>query len=541
MFAAILGQLMTAIASTQLERGTSIELLEHLLGTRSLGSAVLVVAKFRIMNIWLPFIIAAWLLSPLGGQSSLRLVFSGPLYHNTNTSFHYLDTRLSNPALQGADDANFLNPSIRSTFMAALSAPSSLKNSSQDIYGNIHIPQLEAITSEPALDGWYNVSSFSGPYVSLLGIPVAGIAPDVNSTFTLETSYFTLECGFGTGQVWNSSNGCPDCTTDTFASETINNPEPIRNFKIRENFVDHVDLSVPATIELQSRYTTDDTGRYIVHASCPIRTSYVEAAVECQHTSSNCAVTRIRRSTLSHPPATETTFDCSMRIDRGSICPQNIRLLFFSGLMNTVPTPIDGEYSALERFFVLPDSPFDLYQQAVDLGSVSNVLFSRRFAQLLNTYWLVYVGPFAVAGNFSSAADGTGADGYGDDSYVATASEGTRQSMEIVLYFDPVWAICLVLVSFFLITAGLLTAYLEATRKGPSVLDTFLSSQRDNPYTSVHRDNPMEDGADTVRRSRYQKIQLGDVMPLEEVGHVSIATAGADQPVKRLNKWRLYR
>ena len=70
---------------------------------------------------------------------------------------------------------------------------------------------------------------------------------------------------------------------------------------------------------------------------------------------------------------------------------------FFSGFMSSAGTISNG-YTAMERFFLNPDAPFELV--ASDFGDGPHVyditliadigaaLFSRRFTQLLSTFWM---------------------------------------------------------------------------------------------------------------------------------------------------------
>lgn len=517
MFAAILSQFMTAIASNRLEKGTSIGLLEYLLRTRSLGSAALAVFKLKMLNVWLPLILIAWFLSPLGGQASLRLVSSGVGYVNVTAKFHYLDTTHSPPSYLGANDMEYMDPAIYNAFNGALGSPGSLKNSSQDMYGNIHIPQLSSLTVQPSPDGWYDVRNTQGPYVSLIGVPFIGADVDTNSSFTLETSYMSLDCDLKLGDItdladWNGTVGCTNCAV--YSSGWPN---------LQDGSTNHEDdLSTAGKIGLLS----SPYDEYRTEAWCDATTTYVEAAVECLAVSSNCSVVAIRKSITQHPPETQTFLDCIyLEINNG--CDSLIRSFFFHGLLSAVTPSHPGDPSTLESYFLSPDSPFSGGSFA-PIGGIGNELFATRFAQLLNTFWLAYVAPFAVTGDFSI------------NSSTYANSTGIKQTSHPVLKYHHGWAICLVLISSLLILASLTTAVLEANRRGPSVLDTFISSQMNNPYVQIERKEAMEDGVDVVTRSRNKKIKLGDVAPLDEVGRVAVATPEKLQPVDVLRRGRVY-
>jgi hypothetical protein len=132
MFTAIVGQLMTVIASWMLERSITIGRLEYLLGSRSLGSAFISLIKLRIINILVPVILVVWCLSPLGGQASLRAVSSDVSYTNSSTDFYYLDNNNNTtPINVYASAADSYNPVIDSLFVTALASSNASKNGSQ--------------------------------------------------------------------------------------------------------------------------------------------------------------------------------------------------------------------------------------------------------------------------------------------------------------------------------------------------------------------------------------------------------------------------
>ncbi|KAK4623700.1 hypothetical protein CLAFUW4_03964 [Fulvia fulva] len=90
-FAAIVGPLMTTIAAWRLERTISLGFLEYLLASRSLGSAFVSLIKLRYCSFYILPILIAWYLSPLAGQSSLRVVTSTPQITNTQQQISYLN------------------------------------------------------------------------------------------------------------------------------------------------------------------------------------------------------------------------------------------------------------------------------------------------------------------------------------------------------------------------------------------------------------------------------------------------------------------
>ena len=101
------------------------------------------------------------------------------------------------------------------------------------------------------------------------------------------------------------------------------------------------------------------------------------------------------------------------------------------------------------------------------------------------------------------------------------------------------WAICLVVLSIALIFAGITTAVFELRRKGPSILDEFVGSLRDNPYAHIDAKST-EDGVDLAKRLWEMRVQLGDVKPDDTIGYVAVAVPSASQPVDCLQRRRRY-
>ncbi|KAK3364704.1 hypothetical protein B0T25DRAFT_514332 [Lasiosphaeria hispida] len=62
-----------------------------------------------------------------------------------------------------------------------------------DLWGNVSLSRFAAPTDHV---GWQDVPPDPSleKYSSLIGIPTRGLSPDTNTSYTLETSYFDLDC-----------------------------------------------------------------------------------------------------------------------------------------------------------------------------------------------------------------------------------------------------------------------------------------------------------------------------------------------------------
>ncbi|KAM0698019.1 hypothetical protein Q7P36_001482 [Cladosporium allicinum] len=554
MFATIMGQLMTVIASFMLERGITIGRLEYLLGSRSLGSAFLSLIKLRIFNTLVPLILTAWCLSPLGGQASLRAVFSQVAYTKSLMDLHYLDNNNTTPINVYASAIDSYAAAINSVFVTALGSSNASKYGPQDMYGNLHLPILESLTSEPTTDGWYDLRNETEALVhpALFGIPFIGVPYYANSSINLSTSYIFCNCSVAVesfdpyadlGYMWNISaiavGSGLDATTMTYGRLNATGPR-LRDLSVFHQRND----TTSRMIGLQSR-NFGSLPALGTEALCSLSTTYIEVHARCFGGPQNCTAQSVRKAPQQPWPATATALDCiwDPYCDSGALLTES----FFRQFMNAVPQSSNGDYTALEQFFLTPGVPFLFPNSTVSVGGIGDELFSQRLTQLLNTYLLACAAPYAISANFSHS---TQDEGYSAGhsianslpSYGIQTTEGRVQRSHVVFRCHITWTIILIAISSLLIAAGISTAILDSRRKGPQVLDDFTSSLRYNPYSSVEQKNSIEDGIDIARRSRHVRVQLGDVRPHDEVGLVAVATMGDDegQTVERLRQRRLY-
>ena len=124
-----MAKFLKAAANWKLERGATVGLIQHLLGSRSLVSSVMTPIKLRTTTFLVPLLVLMWVFNPIGGQTSLRVVSQKSNTTRVDTPFHYLDMQSSSPATETLGDqvADLVNVD----FNSALSSPVSSKNGSQ--------------------------------------------------------------------------------------------------------------------------------------------------------------------------------------------------------------------------------------------------------------------------------------------------------------------------------------------------------------------------------------------------------------------------
>lgn len=222
------------------------------------------------------------------------------------------------------------------------------------------------------------------------------------------------------------------------------------------------------------------------------------------------------------------------------VLTQTAAKFFFSVFMSAAATRSNG-YTAMEQFFLKPDVPFELVAsdfqtdgvpvyEVTPIADIGAVLFSRRLAQLLNTFWIASYAPLAImTGSTSSDNMVYNLSQENDGAHFADRSGSNVTTAdviatEVVLKVNKAWAAGLTIISSLLILAGISGFLLDVWQKSPSVIDFFVSNLRQNPYADIGEHKSTEDGADMARRLKHTMVQIGDVRPGEDIGMIAIAT-----------------
>jgi hypothetical protein len=413
-------------------------------------------------------------------------------------------------------------------------------------------------------------------------------AVNIQNEFSIETSYMYADCSTKPvikGKVLNYTDNDDPATPLRSASHFPNTTSGVANngngFSIAydsqhgPNSTTARNITVRSWLGLPNNAVLDNTVlgvetaletiEVISEASCTITQTYVEAMVRCP-SQNNCTVAKIRESRTAdkaHSPLTAldgVTFPKSLILAASLSLPEDVESrkqrytsqiakTFFEFFVNTT-TVTDKLRSTenlgpLESYFARPDAPFKASEGANGATSgstgqrpitdVGDQLFSWRLSQLMNTYWLASIEPFSVISGIDVEAIDVG------DAKPLSSTPGRMYVERIVLRCHMPYFAVLLVISLGLCAIGLVTAYLDATRRGPDVLDDFVNSLRHNPYVHVDTLGPsMQDGQEISRRLRNTVVQMGDVRPDDHVGYVAIGTPSERQPVERLDPRRHY-
>lgn len=149
-------------------------------------------------------LVFVWTLSPLGGQASLRVIGTDLETDAVSTRIEYANLSSNiwfstekTQVIYGSAEVIYEAIPADALFAAAMINPSNTQNKGMDPWSNLKVPMIEKLPNQTSDElGWYvvDVNNTSLEHSSLIGLPVSAIDPSGNTSFNIETSYWTLDC-----------------------------------------------------------------------------------------------------------------------------------------------------------------------------------------------------------------------------------------------------------------------------------------------------------------------------------------------------------
>lgn len=548
IFAAVVGRLMRTLALWKAERGAPLGILEQLNGSQNLLAAferAVLLPGLGILSIAVVFL---WALSPLGGQSSLR-VLSRYDASTFNTSDVYYFNNSGNPvgsgAFLGASALGSGGTTLGGILQGALLSIERVKG--QDLWGNVKIPFLEQVPSYQANDednGWcdFTENNYTAPYSAMIGIVVSGLQSNTDTNLTLESSYFNLSCPAPQFFPMNMSADIPAFFGGFWEWATI--PEPMW---IHDNASQLFYQSSSSTGLQTNSYIIDtnwnastampDRSFNVIYASqgaeqtevaaynCTMGVTHVESDVYCKGTS--CLVRRIRKSKKVTWP--DPTAGWPFNSESNTL-PYNM----LSWLSTAISPSHSAMVSPIDWFVSGSDTPFQLdYTSDADVSyrNVSGEMLALRLGNLINT---AYQASFALGAtaqppsqnitalklglNDTTARQGVG---YSTTYQLATTIETQQRFLANIA-----WVAVTVIVAFILLFCGLISMIFKYGTRSPDILGFVSSMTRDNPNFEHIPGGDKLDGLQRARVLRHIRVQITDVKPWDEDGHVTLRNLG---------------
>ncbi|KAJ3531751.1 hypothetical protein NM208_g8741 [Fusarium decemcellulare] len=558
LFAAVTSRFYKNVARWSLEKPNGIRLavLEQIFGSQSFAAAFERVFLIRTQVTIGLIILLTWAMSPLGGQSSSRLLSFGNTTTTSNGTIYFY-----NPDYQVSYYNLVTSSSIKNSVTALYSGSmlSSLqqKRSPRDLWDLPKIPQL----SKKFESGhWYDVdddalASGDNQYASLLGIKLQGFDSMDDMTeydFDIQTSYIDFKCKYAGmfDDKFNQSKEANGLLNLELASPfmvnvtapaswdewmSLDDPPAVQIDYFSKGFKSKQDQDVAFPVQKWFR------------TKCSMETVLVETAIHCDVPSTISCFAQRQRQIESQNSSNRLPEPLSTIA--GGL--QRVMLLW---------PPASGEgagstsvASPTENYILEETHPFSGQELRIwpDVDfSVFPGTFSRRFTAAFNTYWDATLNPLTHTNvSFDSIPDPNilmhGRPGIQP---FMNSTTGIKTTTQKVYRANRAWVAVLLTTTTLLEVFAIVGLLLQIFIRGPDVLGFASSMTRDNPYVPLPPGGSHMDGADRAKVLGDLRLQLADVRPEDETGYVAVKAVpsgdGSDEQEqavwKPLDKKRLY-
>lgn len=579
VFAAIVGRFLKSYSMYRAERGASMGMLEQLYGSQNLANAVHLTYALRGSGIVGVSVIVLWLLSPLGGQATQRVLSTRTIYNSSYGNVYYANTGSTKGAF-----LDHLNKAIRHETTQALLSVALLSDSfteSNDIYGNPKIPFLESLDTtneEPARIANGSATLYpeaNSPSSSMIGLLINNVTNSTTSYFTTKSSYVNLTCE--SPRTWNYSDVCAaynnaenmtdqqfkpyydflawanlltvlpnGSTVASVANDSDSTQDVDPTFWTTWTF--NLDVQTNGTINMTGAgtgtdeevetfsdpptfiYSAQNAGSCFITAwKCPSRLVWVESDIVCD-AGSVCRVQGMRNSSPPSDVEAGGIFNQSYS-DNGHHIGLRLMLdelsIFASSGPSGVANPIEWYLTGSPSSFRTEGYP--------DYSEVSTSLLTTRLATLINTYWMA---------GLQSAATGqppsTNASLISDSqSNSTTYGQSAGLEYDVVGTYAQFWtakdvytvnwpfAIIAIIISLMLLVFGFYGIHLRRKVTYPDILGSVSTLTRENPNFEAPIDGYKSNGLELAAYYRKMKVELVNTSEGNEAGRLHL------RPVRR--------
>lgn len=486
-------------------------------------------------------IIIAWLLSPLGGQSSLRLLTIEPYQEVVNTTIkHHSVAGFANDTLFGPTMEEYFWGSYAPIYMTALHTGRQIGQGPRDLFDNVRIPDLRSLDlgEDPSqhTDRWYSVENRPElSYTSLHGQPVIDLPKSGNVSFSLESSYWETQCGsFNPAADWLAENSTDE---DPYRGTMTPGPStPTFALLKKEETTSDETASPDSAGQFQFNYVSKINQTRNINSSCTAWFRTVESEVFCED--AKCLVQKMRYlnrnlTSMFRPIATDGEEKSNW----------NLFVFYLTETMPGADVGIKGNISRrselVEQWIMDPNNMWSNTRDShalfeyVDFSTLAPEMFSSRLQVAMNTYWDSTMNSSVRIGNLTSQ------DLHGTNEtliWTPINAVGARWAGQRYIC-NMVFAILTFVISGLLFIAAVVSVALGVMTRAPDVLGYVSTLARDDPYFDKHVPSHL-DGLDASRMLRDERVILGDVNKNGNVGHVAFASMGMDPG--RISRKRLY-
>ncbi|KAJ4366084.1 hypothetical protein N0V95_000311 [Ascochyta clinopodiicola] len=563
VFAALGGRALRKIALWRAGEGTTLGFLEHVLGSQSLVATVGHTITLRTLDILTLTLLVFWALSPLGGQSVLRLLY---MTESTITESHSVFYANADAPSQFAGGANIQDVYNRGNAVVstALMTADSLEWLSYDAWSHPKIPRiedLEAAASGNSTDrSWYDLFNDRGySYASLAGINIVNLPTEGITNFTIPYEYMYFNCELSPQS--NFSKLTEVDPLQPYPSSLMNYLLGLQNQSelITQGWANTPQntsspLFTDNTFFMYAKGTPDKMDALLYGSKyfapnfflweCSMHSLRVEVNMVCR--SSECEADRIRRADSD---GRNTSLSGSTPFGMTHTWQWNryfIQALASLGGKTSIQqaNPVDAYIFNETQWAVTNTGGMSGFQNwTTYIGDSREAKrLSHRLTKILNTYLDSSRWPRAVTLSDPFARKSLNSTGQPLDVLMDSTEAVVKLSIPVYKVNAP-WAAVLIICSLALLLLGVFGIFVQARTVAPDIFNHVSSLTRDNPHVSAPVGGSGLDGSDRARLLKRVRVQLGDAEPQSETGYVALKSINNSDDCRegRIRKDRLYR
>ena len=492
-------------------------------------------------------------------------VSQGPVhYFNTITYFSNSAAMEASPqtSFDGTDDMGSDRAVLNSLVSSGVISSQTVANSPVDQWSNVKLPQIHRDLSAKGSIGnpWIDVDSPStDKWVSLSGIMTTGLPASGDSSFLVESSYINVTCPdlirLPTDHLANhlhaaglhlsiNNESYPWMQLSELVNRTASSSSGYNSY-----FFDYLsdstsesttDPKPPGSLIYGSIVGNSD-GEGIANYpnveifNCSIDFVPTENNITCS--GSLCKASQVRLSEKSSNATAVLGFQQTV---------YDNMLLFLAQVLGQ---PHSSEASPLDQYMLGSNRPFSLTTPYTPNGyaNITGAMISPRLTTFINTMYQASLCPYGMSLGSTVAFQNCTLAGLAPYSAQSNTTATTAITHPNSTYKANIWhASLLLLITMILQISSLISLIIAAFLRAPNILGYVSTMTRDNPYirlpTSFSPDNHGDDdgndsgggqgsysgtaldGADRTRYLADIKVQLADVRPSSNIGHIALVS-----------------
>jgi len=531
------------------------------LGSQSLAATIGHAFTVHTADVLALALLAFWSLSPLGGQSVLRLL------HETNRTItdtgrvFYPNVDARSLFYSDLDDTIDVCNRANAVVSSALLSTEIVEWTPVDAWNHPKIPridELEIAASKNSVDrSWYTVDpSRNYSYASLAGVNVVNLSKLGSTNLTIPYEYMYFDCEMSSMTDFNKSSlsWLPDYDVFGDYLSDLKNQSRLKTdgwdglnktsgFFEDNSFFMFAKGTYMGGIEsllYGSRYT--GYSQFFLW-ECSMRSVMVEANIVCQ--SDKCGVDRVKR--MNRPIMYHDAGTPYDMVHSWLTAPYFIKALALLGGKTSIVVPniVDAYIFGNSPWNQKPRDRGFLLQNWTDYVNEPQKPkeMSRRLTKVLNTYldssrWDKAVTQTDPFGRTSLNSTGRPIDA------LTMGETGAIISSSVPVYkLNAPWAALSLVRSAALLLLSIFGIFVQVRTVAPDVLNHISSLTRDNPHIDAPAGGSGLGGAERARLLKNMRVQLGDLEPLAKNGYIVFRSTDGIDDIRegRLRKDRMYR